>query len=87
MSSSGSHHNLHIERLELADKIHVHLSSGDVLVIPYEYTHKLGQANYESLKKYHLIGGGIGIHFDEIDEDISLKGIILYKREHELLAG
>ncbi|MDP2849553.1 MAG: hypothetical protein Q8O20_00610 [Sulfuricurvum sp.] len=37
------------------------------------------------LLNHHFIGGGRGIHFDDIDEDISLEGIIDYKLKHELV--
>jgi len=47
----------------------------------------LAQAKKEELENYHLIGDGIGIHFEDIDEDISLNGIIRYKMENELLAS
>ena len=76
-----------IKKLKLDDLIHVYLSSGDILTIPYDYTSKISQASKEDLSKYHLIGGGIGIHFEKIDEDISLKGIIEYKLTHELIAS
>ncbi len=87
MSSSVNQRNLHIEQVEFDDSIRVHLSSGDVLAIPYDYTRKLASASRQILENYHLIGEGVGIHFEDIDEDISLNGIIRYKREHELLAG
>jgi len=76
-----------IERLELGDRIYVYLSSGDMLALPYDYTPRLAKAKRNQLCNYHLIGGGRGIHFPEIDEDISLKGIIRYKTSHELLAS
>ncbi len=76
-----------IRKLKFDDMIYIYLSSGDVLTIPYDYTPKIKQASKESLSNYYLIGGGIGIHFNDIDEDISLKGIIEYKLTHELLAS
>jgi predicted metalloprotease len=44
-------------------------------------------AKKEQLLNYRIIGGGIGIHFEEIDEDISLNGIVAYKITHELKAS
>ncbi len=79
--------NTSIQSLEFADKIYVHLKSEDILTIPYSYTEKLQLANKEQLQNYRLIGGGIGIHFEAIDEDISLKGIIDYKLQNELKAS
>ena len=82
-----SKNDLRIEKLEFGKKISVYLSSGDVLTIPYTYTDRLSRATPEELKEYRLIGNGIGIHFPAIGEDISLKGIIRYKLEHELMAS
>jgi glycerol-3-phosphate responsive antiterminator len=79
--------NTLINRLDFGDKIYVYLQSDDVLSIPYSYTKKIQNANKEQLLNYRLIGGGIGVHFEEIDEDISLGGIISYKIKHELKAS
>lgn len=57
-------------------KIFVELNSGRVISIPYSYTKKLQDANQDDLKNYRLIANGVGIHFETIDEDISLDGII-----------
>ncbi len=46
------------------------------MVVPYSYTPRLSQATQEKLREYRLIGGGRGIHFPRIDEDISVEGII-----------
>ncbi|MBN2965587.1 DUF2442 domain-containing protein [Sulfurospirillum sp. T05] len=76
-----------ISRLDFGDKIYVYLQSGDILTIPYNYTKKIQKASKEELLTYRLIGGGIGVHFESIDEDISLSGIITYKINHELKAS
>ncbi len=76
-----------ISRLDFGDKIYVYLQSGDILTIPYNYTKKIQKATKEELLTYRLIGGGIGVHFESIDEDISLGGIIAYKLNHELRAS
>jgi glycerol-3-phosphate responsive antiterminator len=79
--------NTLISRLDFGDKIYVYLQSNDVLSIPYTYTKKIKNASKEQLLTYRLIGGGIGVHFEQIDEDISLSGIIAYKMKHELKAS
>jgi len=76
-----------IEKLDFSDKIYVYLSSGDVLSLPYTYTEKISASTKNVLKQYRLIANGIGVHFEEIDEDISLNGIIAYKTTHELIAS
>ncbi|CAA6826768.1 MAG: Unknown protein [uncultured Sulfurovum sp.] len=79
--------NTRIERLTFDDKIHIYLSSGDVLVLPLDYTSRLNGATKEELEQYCLIADGIGVHFEALDEDISLAGIIHYKMTHDLMAS
>ena len=59
-----------------SDKLFIELNIGRVLVVPYSYTKRLEQATQEELQEYRLIGGGRGIHFPLIDEDISVEGIV-----------
>ena len=59
-----------------SDRLFIELSTSRVLVVPYTYTKRLAQATKEELKEYRLIGGGRGIHFPLIDEDISVEGVI-----------
>ena len=58
------------------DKMYVELDSSRVLTVPYNYTKRLKKATSEQLNNYRLIANGIGIHFEDIDEDISVDGII-----------
>ena len=58
------------------EKLYIELNSGRVLSVPYSYTKRLKNASIEDLKEYRLIANGIGIHFEKIDEDISVDGII-----------
>jgi len=59
-----------------SDKFFVELNNGKILAVPYSYTKRLSKASLEELQEYHIIGGGRGIHFPLIDEDISTEGII-----------
>ncbi len=79
--------NTSITRLDFGDKIYIYLKSSDILTLPYNYTKKIQDAKKEQLLNYRLIGDGIGVHFEEIDEDISLSGIISYKISQELRAS
>ena len=36
----------------------------------------LGSASDASLQKYELIGQGTGVHWPDLDEDLSLKGLL-----------
>ncbi|QOG12684.1 DUF2442 domain-containing protein [Arcobacter sp. FWKO B] len=79
--------NTSITRVDFGDKIYIYLKSNDILTIPYNYTKKIQNAKKEQLTNYRIIGDGIGVHFEDIDEDISLNGIISYKMSHELKAS
>jgi len=52
------------------------LSNGDALKIPLNYFTRLKNATQADLDKLELIGNGIGIHWEKLDEDLSLKGLI-----------
>jgi len=36
----------------------------------------LSQATPEQLNNYELISGGVGVHWPDVDEDLSLKGLL-----------
>ncbi|MBN2824109.1 MAG: DUF2442 domain-containing protein [Campylobacterales bacterium] len=56
--------------------MYIELNNNRVLTVPYSYTEKLVNASLDDLKDYRLIANGMGIHFQKIDEDISVDGII-----------
>jgi len=58
------------------EKMYIELTTDRVLSVPYSYTKRLNNAIQEQLKNYRLIANGVGIHFEDIDEDISVEGII-----------
>ncbi len=59
------------------DSFSVHLADGRILIVPLAYFPRLLNATSEQLKKYELSGGGTGIHWDELDEDISVSGLLM----------
>jgi hypothetical protein len=66
-----------IKTVDFSDtKMYIELNTNRILAVPYTYTERLSNATKEELQEYRLIANGIGIHFDKIDEDISLEGII-----------
>ena len=54
------------------DAFVVHLEDGRSLSVPLEWFPRLRDASSEQRANYVLIGPGIGIHWPEIDEDISV---------------
>ena len=60
------------------DKLYVRLSDGRELGVPLEWYPKLLHANARQRSAWRLIGDGIGIHWEEIDEDVSVIGMLLH---------
>jgi hypothetical protein len=59
----------------------VALSDGRQLSVPLIYFPRLLNATAEQRDKFELSGGGTGIHWEEIDEDISVPGLILGNKD------
>lgn len=59
------------------DMMWVDLSDGRRLGVPLAYFPRLLHASPADRDKYILSGGGTGLHWDELDEDISLAGLLL----------
>lgn len=56
--------------------MHVRLLDGREISVPFEWFPKLRDASSEQKKRWRLIGRGIGIHWDELDEDISVAALM-----------
>ena len=52
------------------------LNNGSVIRSKISNYERLADATTEQLNNWRLISNGIGIHWDEIDEDLSVKGFI-----------
>ncbi len=59
----------------------VALTDGRQLSIPLLYFPRLLNATPEQRNNYELSGGGTGIHWEEIDEDISVPCLILGNKD------
>jgi len=53
-------------------RLHVRLSDGREISAPLEWFPRLYRATNEQRQQWELIGRGVGIHWEEIDEDISV---------------
>ncbi|OGP72303.1 MAG: hypothetical protein A2Z73_07025 [Deltaproteobacteria bacterium RBG_13_60_28] len=58
------------------DMLQVFLTDGREIRVPLEWFPKLRNATLEERRHWHLIGKGIGIHWPELDEDLSLEGLL-----------
>ncbi len=52
------------------------LNNGKLIQSKISYYPRLNAASTDQLNKWHLISQGIGIHWEELDEDLSIKGFI-----------
>ncbi len=59
-----------------ADNMWVILTDGRQLGIPLAYFPRLAKASPAQRKRYIVSGGGIGLHWDELDEDISVPALL-----------
>jgi len=58
------------------DTLNVDLSDGRTISVPLTWFPRLVHATREQRDNWRLIGRGHGIHWDDIDEDVSVEGII-----------
>ena len=58
------------------DRLHVQLSDGREISAPLEWFPKLRNATPGQRSRWKLIGKGIGIHWDDLDEDLSVAGLL-----------
>lgn len=58
------------------DTLHVDLSDGRTISVPLAWFPRLQQATNEERNNWRLIGKGQGIHWTDIDEDISIEGLL-----------
>ena len=59
-----------------ADALVVHLSEGRAISVPLESLPRLRGATPAQRTHWQLTGGGVGIHWTDLDEDISLAGLL-----------
>lgn len=60
-----------------ANMMWVELADGRKLGVPLAYFPRLLSATSDQLQRYEFSGGGSGIHWDELDEDISVQGLLM----------
>ena len=58
------------------DMLYVRLDDGREVGTPLEWFPKLRNANDQQKNNWRFIGKGVGIHWEELDEDLSVRGLI-----------
>jgi hypothetical protein len=59
------------------DELRVSLTDGRTLSVPIAWFPRLAHASPTERAKYELLGDGEGIHWPQVDEDISVAGLLV----------
>lgn len=59
------------------DTLTVDLADGRTISVPVEWYPRLAHGLPQERENWRLIGGGAGIHWSDLDEDISLENLLL----------
>ena len=65
------------------DSITVDLVDGRTISVPLAWYPRLLHGTQEERNNWHLIGGGTGIHWPDLDEDISIENLLAGKPSGE----
>lgn len=65
------------------DALTVDLSDGRTLSVPLAWYPRLWHGTAAERNHWRLIGKGVGVHWPDLDEDISVEGLILGKPSNE----
>jgi len=65
------------------DSLSVDLTDGRTISVPLGWYPRLELANPKEKANWRLIGKGQGIHWEDIDEDISIEGLLAGKPSSE----
>jgi len=58
------------------DTMVVHLADGRSVSVPLDWFPSLKEASKAQLENWRFIGEGVGIHWEDLDEDISVAGLL-----------
>ncbi len=58
------------------DEIIARLVDGRTISVPLVWSWRLTEATLEQRRKFEILGDGQGIHWPDVDEDISIEGML-----------
>ena len=58
------------------DALIVRLADGRELSVPLAWFPRLHGASASARRNWRLVGGGVGIHWPDVDEDLSVAGLL-----------
>ena len=59
-----------------ADSLSIDLMDGRTITVPLAWYPRLAAAEPEQLDKWEIAGAGYGIHWPDLDEDLSTEGLL-----------
>ncbi len=84
MSSSPDRHPPLAVGVEATEQgLKVRLNDGRVLIAPLDWFPRLAHATSEELGRWEFIGQGLGIHWPDLDEDVSVESLLAGRRSGE----
>ena len=77
MSTSDSRPGEKVKAVEVdEDVLSVSLADGRTITVPLAWYPKLLHATAEQRANWQVCGGGFGIHWPDVDEDLSTEGLL-----------
>jgi hypothetical protein len=77
MNTSPHNSDTRIKSVDFTDEmIVVGLMDGRIISVPLIFYPRLFNASIEQRNTWKIAGGGYGIHWSEIDEDLSSEGLL-----------
>ena len=58
------------------DEIVAFLSDGRTVTVPLTWSWRLSEASEKARQNFQILGDGLGIHWPDVDEDISVDGML-----------
>ena len=69
--------NARIQSVEVTDEeITARLADGRTISVPLAWSWRLSEATPEQRRRFEIVGNGQGIHWPDLDEDISAEGLL-----------
>jgi hypothetical protein len=75
--STAASGDARITRVDITEEaITAHLADGRVISVPLAWSWRLAAASPAQRARYEIIGDGQGVHWPDVDEDISAEGML-----------
>ena len=75
--NSGGSGDPRVRAVEVTEElITAHLVDGRTISVPLAWSWRLSDASPQARREYEIVGDGEGIHWPDVDEDISVRGML-----------